>query len=220
MFSEIFRPVCAGCGEDSPDSIFCADCRDSLRHLKMFCRTCGHPLNVDALTCGFCPSRRYDRLFTDYLYSFPLKEMLKKIKFTYGVRGIFHLGELIRQPGDVFSVYDIVTPVPSHFTRKLRRIIHPADVLAEHIASLSGKRAERLIIRRKKTGYQWKLKKKQRIRNVSGAFALSGECSGKKILIVDDIYTTGSTVNECARVLKINGAELVDVYALSCSGYY
>jgi predicted amidophosphoribosyltransferase len=62
MFSEIFRPVCAGCGEDSPDGIFCADCRDSLRHLKMFCRTCGHPLNVDALTCGFCPSRRYDRL--------------------------------------------------------------------------------------------------------------------------------------------------------------
>jgi len=220
MLSEIFRPVCASCGEDAPGGIFCTECAGNLRNLTTFCKTCGHPLNVEALVCGFCSSRRYDRLYTDLLYASPLKDLLKKIKFAYGVRGIFHLGELIKQPDSIFLKYDVIAPVPSHYTRKLRRVMHPADVLAEYIAGISGKKAERLIVRRRKTGYQWKLKKKQRIRNVSGAFAVSGVCSGKKILIVDDIYTTGSTVNECAKVLKINGAELVDVYTLCCSGYY
>jgi ComF family protein len=117
-------------------------------------------------------------------------------------------------------VYDVITPVPSHYTRRLRRIMHPASVLAWYIAGMNGMKAETLVVRRKKTGYQWKLKKKQRIKNVSGAFAVRGFCSGKKILLVDDIYTTGSTVNECASVLKNCGAELVDVYTLACSGYY
>lgn len=221
MFLEIFRPVCASCGEDAGEgNAFCADCSEKVRALNTFCLTCGHPLNVKALTCGYCGLRSYDKLYADYLYSSPVKDLLRKIKFSYGVRGIFYLGGMIRQEECLFGSYDIIMPVPSHYTRKLRRVIHPAEVFAEHIARLQGKRAEHLMARTRITGYQWKLKKKQRIKNVRGAFVIRGDCEGMKILIVDDIYTTGSTVNECAKVLKKNGAEQVDVYAFACSGNY
>jgi competence protein ComFC len=221
MFSEIFRPVCSSCGEYSEDSsAFCNECVEKVRELNRFCVSCGHPLNVKALTCAYCSSKSYDKLYTDYLYSGPVKDLLRKIKFSYGVRGIFFLGQMIRQDKSLFAGYDVIVPVPSHYSRRLRRVVHPAEVFAKFIAELHGQKTEHLLSRARKTGYQWKLKKKQRIKNVRGAFVMKGSCEGQKVLIIDDIYTTGSTVNECARVLKKHGAKQVDVYAFACSGNY
>lgn len=220
MFSEIFRPICTGCGKNAESGIFCNECNDKLAHFENFCEKCGHPLKIKAVHCAFCFLNKYNKLYTDYIYGTPIKELLKKIKFSYGVRDIFFIKDMILKDGSFFANYDIITPVPSHYTRKFRRIVHPADVLAKRIAFIGETRFENLIVRRKKTGYQWKLKKKQRIKNVNGAFAINGNCFDKKVLIVDDIYTTGSTVNECAKVLRKNGAKLVDVYTLSCTGYY
>jgi ComF family protein len=219
LFDEIFHPVCV-CGERCGSGLLCDDCESRLRGFEHFCEGCGHPVSVGAKVCSFCFGRNWDRLFTDYRYTDPLKGVIKNIKFAYGLRGIPLLGLLVKTDIDLLRGYDAVVAVPTHYSRRLRRFSHPASALAAFIAEETDTAVSRLLVRKKKTGYQWKLKRKQRIKNVKGAFSAAGDCSGRKVLLVDDIYTTGSTVNECAGVLKIQGASKVDVYTLCCSGAY
>jgi len=219
MLGEIFSPECAGCkGRCETRLPLCAECRSRLGGYRFFCKNCGHPLSTDAKVCGHClGGAPWDRIYIDYRYAGALKRLLLQIKFGYRVTGVGSLGVLVR--ADFLQKYDIITDVPSHFTRRFRRIAHPARSLAKHIAAAQGAQYEPLLVRRRKTEYQYKLKSRMRHLNVKGAFFCRRDLTGLKILLVDDIITTGATVKECCKVLKKAGAEKADVYVLS-GGHY
>ena len=114
--------------------------------------------------------------------------------------------------------FDIVTWVPISRRRKKKRGFDQAELLAEGLSSLLGLDCRKILYKNKETRTQSLLKNSdERRRNVKGAYSLCDEntVKGKKILIIDDIVTTGATLSECCRVLKKAGAELVTAAAFA-----
>ncbi|WP_303700497.1 ComF family protein [Flexistipes sinusarabici] len=215
--NEIFYSECAGCDTKiEPGKYLCRQCLGALPLVVETCEACGYPLEVSASCCRNCSSSKFfDYLFIPFWYKGVIKEALKNLKFRYGYREINFLKYLTNFVECRAGDYDFITPVPSHFIRKFRRFIHPADIIASNIAEKYGKKKVEILKRRKYTKYQWQLKKNMRHVNVRKAFELRKEVKGSKILLVDDIMTTGNTLNECAKLLKSNGACIVDCLVLS-----
>jgi ComF family protein len=99
--------------------------------------------------------------------------------------------------------------------RKLKRFFHPTDIIAKELSEKYAIKFKKTLKRIRNTDFQWKMSKQNRFKNVKGAFLSICDVSGLKILLVDDIMTTGATINECALVLKNNGAEKVDCFVFS-----
>ena len=113
----------------------------------------------------------------------------------------------------LYDTVDRVVPVPLHWRKRLRRGYNQAEVFAEKLAEEMGLPMNARLIRRvKKTKRQKELGPAERRKNLEGAFAFAkpGQMKYCRILLVDDIYTTGSTVDAIASLLKVNGAEQVD----------
>jgi ComF family protein len=113
---------------------------------------------------------------------------------------------------------DLLVPVPLHVRRLRERGFNQAYLLARRWTRQTGIALDGLnLCRRRRTQPQTVLSRSDRQRNIRGAFALRHpqRIQGQRILLVDDVYTTGATVNECARVLMDGGAEFVDVLTLA-----
>ena len=123
-----------------------------------------------------------------------------------------------RAGGDVLAGADLLVPVPLHWTRLFQRRYNQAALLAQAVRAAGGPEvAADWLIRRRRTPMQGHLGPAARERNVRGAFAVRARRSvaGKRVVIVDDVLTTGATVAECARVLKRAGATSVGVLTLA-----
>jgi ComF family protein len=123
-----------------------------------------------------------------------------------------------RAGGDVLFGADLLVPVPLHWTRLFQRRYNQAALLALAIRSAGGPEvAADWLVRRRRTPMQGRLGPAARERNVRGAFAVNAGRSfaGKRVVVIDDVMTTGATVEECARVLKRAGAASVGVLTLA-----
>jgi ComF family protein len=103
---------------------------------------------------------------------------------------------------------DIVLPVPLHRARERERGYNQAELIA---SELGIRVASRLIRRRKKTITQTGLSRSERSKNLAAAFELRGDAAARRIILVDDVFTTGATMNELSRLLKRGGAKRVEV---------
>ncbi len=122
--------------------------------------------------------------------------------------------------GDLLADADFVAPVPLHWRRLLTRRYNQALLLARAVTRLSGRSlAPDLLRRHRWTGSQAGLKAGERRRNVRHAFDVhprwKAGLAGKSVLLVDDVFTTGATVDACVRVLEQSGARHVDVLTLA-----
>ena len=127
---------------------------------------------------------------------------------------------MLRAGAELCRNADIVCPVPLHRWRMLRRKFNQAALLAESIAEAHNLNYQPdLLIRCRATASQGKFSASKRAQNVKGAFAVNearlDQIQGQTILLVDDVYTSGATVNECAKILKEAGAGHVDVLTLA-----
>jgi ComF family protein len=130
------------------------------------------------------------------------------------------LGELLSlYGGNTLNIkeYGLIIPVPLHFSRLRQRGFNQSLMLARKIGEMWNiKVSAEILIKLKHTTPQTMLSYKQRQKNVRGVFACRvNKAAGKKVLLIDDVYTSGSTVDECARVLKKNGSVKVDVLTLA-----
>lgn len=117
-----------------------------------------------------------------------------------------------------FNSIDLIIPVPLHGRRLAERGFNQAELIADVVARFVGKDVKnQMIVRRRYTSVQARLNKEERTQNVLGAFVIDGECSikNKNILLIDDVFTTGSTLQECAKLLKQNGAGRVFGFTLA-----
>ena len=112
---------------------------------------------------------------------------------------------------------DVIAPIPLHWTRRLRRRTNQAADLARHLASNGPAYAPRLLIRTRATGNQGGKDRAERTANVLGAFAPGpgAAIEGKRVLLIDDVMTTGATLSEAARICRMAGAASVDILVLA-----
>jgi ComF family protein len=227
----VYPPVCCHCRATTGGSDFCAACAERIHWAESpACSHCGVPLQTrgggDHL-CGKCiadpPAFGTARAAAIYDASDPadqpLKSVLQRYKYNRDVGLAAPLARLLHQrcPLDV-AEYDMLMPVPLHVTRLRWRGFNQALLLARRIARPSGGRVDPFSLERyRATQPQVELDEKERRHNVARAFRVRkpAKVRDRRILLVDDVYTTGSTVNECSRVLLEAGARSVDILVLA-----
>jgi len=146
------------------------------------------------------------------LFTHTLREIIHHLKYADRISLANQLGDILsecrrREP----FTGNLVIPVPLHRSRQRQRGFNQAELIA---ARLGLPMATRLLRRKKDTPSQTGLTRNERKRNLAGAFEVRGRVSGT-IIVVDDVYTTGSTLNEIARTLKRAGARRVEVLTVA-----
>lgn len=210
---------CAGCGAivDEVHS-FCPDCWKQVEFLgDSGCTTCGLPLEAtDAEYCGACVARtpRIQRTRSAVAYDDLSRSIAIRLKYGRKValaRTMARFMAPLVRPGDGDA---ILVPVPLHRSRLWQRGFNQSALVAAELARATGLRPElRLLKRVKATPALKGMSLTQRRRTVAGAFRVdpSAELEGRTVVLVDDVLTTGSTANACARVLKRAGAGSVEL---------
>ncbi len=227
-----FLPAdCATCGVPlTTDSVplFCTTCWDTIAPLKLArCSQCDRPLpSPVALTyspahrCHHCTVRppAYLKAWTLYPYLPPLQDAICLFKYREKVSLAKPLGRLLLDALPAGLDADLVIPVPLHPTRLREREFNQSLLLADRVAKhLSRPLSFTNLVRTAPSEPQSTLSRKERMKNLRRAFAVRRpeSIARKRVLLIDDVFTTGTTVNECANVLRTAGAEAVFVLTLA-----
>jgi ComF family protein len=160
----------------------------------------------------------FDASFVPYRYEYPLDHLIRRLKFGNHVACGRVCGTLFAQAWRArqYPTPELMIPVPLGSRRYRSRGYNQAHELARAMSrEVRIPVRTDLLARVRETTEQVGLKRKERRRNVRGAFEVTGDVNSKRVAIVDDVVTTGSTVNEIARVLRRAGAERVEVWAIA-----
>jgi len=198
--------------------VLCDECLLELHAFKSYCVKCSYPLEENQYECPRCAGKRIehaDRIFVTYSYDNAIRKLILAIKFNYLFRAAKRFNSIILPPPMNISTYDAIIPVPSHPLRKLRRFYHPTDIIAKHISREFNIDIDYSLKRIRYTNFQSKVDRNHRKQNIYNAFRYDSDIKYKNVLLIDDILTTGNTINECCRVLKSNDIKRIDVYVLT-----
>ena len=225
----LFPRTCAGCGRPDPEDRrhLCWNCLAEIPFIQPpFCSRCGDPVagRVDhAYVCALCAGRvvHFDRARSVARYDGAVGQAVRELKYHKAVWVAPDLADLleagVRAHYDVGAI-DAVAFVPLHPMRRRERGFNQAEILAAHLARRIHKPLLRRVVARVRfTPTQTKLTLSARADNVKNAFAPRSTrwLQGRRILLVDDVMTTGATVNACAEALKTGGAAEVWVMTVA-----
>jgi ComF family protein len=193
-----------------------------------YCRRCGRdvsPYGIVAGKCGRCQDEQYeyDGIIRVGRYESTLRSLTLSLKFAERTEWAASLSAMLRQAvlaAGMHAVFDYLVPVPLHWRRRLRRGFNQSHLLAKGL-NLPQIPVSTDLVRIRNTEQQWNLKPAQRRRNVKGAFAVrkGHPFAGKTIGLVDDITTSGATLQECAKVLKQAGAQKVVALVIAAASH-
>lgn len=218
-------PVCQEVVEDRGERA-CSICRTRLPYIRgPVCLKCGKPLLLEEQEyCQDCGRKRRwsDCGRAPFLYD---KVMRKSIAgYKYGGRreyAAFYAEEILRKCAGEMRGWkgEVFVPIPLHSSRRRKRGFNQAELLAKELSKRSGIPTDAGLLKRvKKTHAQKELNDQERLTNLKNAFSVrKGKVPYKNIILVDDIYTTGSTMDTAAKVLKEHGAQKV-YFACICVG--
>ena len=212
---------------------------NALFPVRGFCLNCGDPAGLDQdWLCERCRARLKPRThavrsdlwpadgvslarFALY-YERPASRLIRQFKYD----GVYRLAPFLAEclgpvlkdisPAD----YDCLVPVPLHSKRQRARGFNQSELLARLISEKTGVPLAAGLCRTRNTRQQAKLSFSRRLRNLDAAFEATASFEGRRVLLVDDVVTTGSTVNSCARALREAGADDVQAVAVVGSRYY
>lgn len=228
----LYPQQCLGCRAlVEPQESFCPVCRKFIHPIESpMCLCCGIPFATAAgpdHLCGHCqahpPAFRQARSWARYQSGettpHPLSEAIQNFKYHRNLSA----GQTLANLGAVHfplesQVYDLIIPVPLHLDRLRWRGFNQALILARAIGRARQIKLDPFLLERTRpTMPQTQLSASERRANVRGAFAVVApeRLKGKRVLLVDDVYTSGATIEECAKVLCCADAELVDVFTLA-----
>lgn len=218
--SLLYPPTCVLCARNAATGLdLCSDCRAELPYQGPACPVCGIPLRgTDARTlCGRCQRRppSFDRTFALFRFAPPVDGLVRSLKFRQKLACGRILGTLLASAlaADNAPLPDLLVPVPLHARRQRQRGYNQALELTRPVARRLGVPvAARRCRRVRETAAQAELDAGDRGANVRGAFAWRGPPPPLHVAIVDDVVTTGHTVEEVARVLRRLGAQRVEVW--------
>jgi ComF family protein len=210
---------CGGCGTivDEVDS-FCSDCWSKLQFLGHGgCHRCGVPLEAtDAETCGACLARppRLDRIRAAVAYDDISRSIALRLKYGRKVALAKTMSRYMHPLIGGLGPEAVLVPVPLHRTRLWNRGFNQSVVVARELSRRTGiEMVVDALVRTRATPPLKGLSVRQRRRTVAGAFRANpeAELAGRTVVLVDDVLTTGSTANACARILRKAGAARVEM---------
>jgi len=225
-----FPKECVHCGrllDYRNREYLCPDCGKLIISIRQpLCEQCGSPRSGEIEYSFKCPAcrenpPRFRRARSAFLLTGAGKSMVLKYKYSSNpYLSSPAIDRLVQAGGEEYcwSDYDLVIPVPLHPRKSRERGFNQSGVLAHGLSRRTGIKFSRTgLIRTRYTRTQTRLSRKDRQENVKGAFRISepAEIDGKSVLLIDDVYTTGATVNECTGVLIGAGALIVDVLTLA-----
>ena len=221
----LYPKVCLHCeavGHDGLD--LCDQCYQRLAWVNYACERCALPLlNHDAPSCGACGNRKYffDHACTPFQFEGFIRDAIYQFKFNQKLNQGKLLAQLLLKyiENKQLMIPDMLVPVPLYKKRLRKRGYNQALEIARIVSKeLNCDLSYNAIYRNRDTSVQMELPAKQRYKNVKDAFSLrdnSTTFKNKHVCIVDDVMTTGNTVNEVAKCLKNAGANRIDVWCVA-----
>jgi len=209
--------MCLLCGDfSSYGKIICALCKKDLPQLSNPCPRCGQPGVTGA--CNFCSAKKplYDESIIVFPYQYPVTDLIKAAKYKSQLSIARELGGLLSEAvlQTANKLPECLVPVPIHPSRLYKRGFNQSQEIARVLANRFGLPLKPNLIKKTRvTAPQFELSPKQRLKNVKGAFKLQEKLAYKHLAIVDDVITTGSTLNEITQILKQAGAKSVVAWA-------
>ncbi|BBF91322.1 amidophosphoribosyltransferase [Blastochloris tepida] len=216
-------PTCIACRAPvADDGGLCPACWSRLTFIsRPFCERLGTPFPADLGPGLLSPAAiaeppAYDRARAVAHYDEVARRLVHALKFGDRTDLARPLGRMMAQAGaELLADADALVPVPLHWTRLWQRRFNQSAALADAVGRIAGRPVRNdLLVRRRRTGHQIGLSRAERARNVQGAFAVpalaTGEVRGRRLVLVDDVLTTGATLEACARALSRAGAARVD----------
>ena len=231
LLDVIYPRVCVACGRpaDRPDSYLCWECVGGVQVIQRpFCARCGDPIDGAAdhrYTCWWCDSCTpyFDCARSAARYRGPIRRAVQALKYQGMTYLAGDLAQFIAATAEIHyrgMLLDAATYVPLHPRRRRERTFNQSELLAGMVSRRLGlPECAGSLRRTRATVTQTELNAAQRRQNVHNAFEVrrAGWVRGRRLLLVDDVMTTGATVNECCRVLKGAGAASVLVVT-ACRG--
>ena len=223
-------PHCAGCDQPTgAGEYLCKSCLDTAKKSQLrspFCATCSEPFDgalSGPFQCPHCVERRFR--FSTAIASYRSRGLIRDLIHAFKYNGRFELRHPLAawmamglsDPRFVRSRPDALVPVPLHARRKRERGFNQAQVLADMVGAHASLPVKNLLRRIRYTTTQTNYDRRQRIENLRGAFALveDAEVKDLDLVLVDDVFTTGSTADECALILRSAGAANVRVLTIA-----
>ncbi len=226
IFDFIFPPVCLTCNRYivSNNVLVCQRCLDITATFDFpFCSEC-HEILENPEKCPHCNSEASLPVFALGNYIDPLKELIHRFKFS----GYHSLGEQLGQKltekhGAVLQSLEpeYLIPIPLTSYRQKKRGFNQAALLADIIGKeIEAEVADDFLVKTKRTADQARLNSDKRRVNIKGAYEMAGQLpEGSRVAVVDDVITTGSTMNEAIGVLKLSGLKPVALVTLAVAGF-
>jgi ComF family protein len=209
LLDVLLPPTCAACG--AAGWPLCPRCTDHVGVITPpWCERCGRPWEESLGSCADCPPPAIDRARAPFLYQGPVSRAIRGMKFS-GWHGLGrHLaGAMVQVAADLLTA-DVITWVPLSRRRRARRGFDQAQVIAEEVAALLGLPVRSLLRRSRDTRAQARKGGAERRRALRDAFVASSDPPGR-VILVDDVLTTGATAAACAEVLTRGGAGRVSL---------
>lgn len=203
----IYPNVCGFCNKICKEEI-CNKCRMKIKKYQ---------INIVIKP----PNRYFNELISIFKYEGIIREKILQYKFNDKAYMRNTFAKIILKNKKVCGLlkkYDIIIPVPIHKSRKAQRGYNQTQLIASKIAEyMDIEFCNNVLVKNKNTIAQSKLNRKKRIENIKGAFNILNleKVQGKNVLLFDDIYTTGSTANECSRILKTAGAKTLGILTIA-----
>ncbi len=223
----LLPPVCISCrARVERHGLLCGACWSEIDFIaRPYCQRLGVPLPYDAGEPSLSASAianppLYDRARAVASYGGKMRELIQSFKYGDRHEGVALFGRWLAQAGEeILRDSDLILPVPLHRSKLWSRRFNQSAMLALEAGRLVNKPVDCLLLARvKRTGSQVGLSATERKKNVAGAFRVVGQrvaLRGKRIVLIDDVVTTGATAEACARMLKRAGATSVDVLSLA-----
>jgi ComF family protein len=224
--ARLFPKCCILCRQPSGALNCCAGCRGDMPWIRPSCNRCGGPLPTGfrGHSCARCtvPMRDVDQVLSALVYEFPIDRLITLAKFGARTDSAHALGELLgvylleRKVEGLLDLPDLILPVPLHRRRLVRRGFNQALEIARPVATgLELALQTDLCVRDRNTLEQTRLTGPARYRNTRNAFRVTHDLSGLHVAVVDDVITTGSTVEAIACELKRAGATRIQAWSVA-----
>ncbi len=228
ILNVIFPPQCLSCDALVPThGTLCNGCWNAVRFIsEPMCLRCGHPFEFnmgEGALCGAClqEAPTYNRARAAFAYDDASRRLVLRLKFHDQTLLAKFYGKWLASAGrELIANSDIIVPVPLHYFRFIARRYNQAALLADALKHETGlPTLPDALKRTRRTPPQASLSRKDRVKNVKGAFAVSprhaAAIAGKTVLLVDDVMTTGATLEQCTKTLLKAGASSVNVLTLA-----
>jgi ComF family protein len=220
-------PLCLSCRAHTQNwGEFCPTCWKELIFVSPpFCKQCGRPFEYKIEEGMLCPaciqnSPHYDCVRSVFIYNDVSKRIILNLKHhdaTHLAKYMSHY--MTTHHFGLLDKCDIIAPIPLHQMRLFTRKFNQSALILNHFPQAKAAHIYDLLIRKRNTPIQANLDARRRIKNVKSAFSINKKyidnLKDKTVLLIDDVFTTGATVNECAKLLKRKGAKEVCVLSFA-----